>query len=345
MTAALRPRPWLAPLGAVFGAAAAVRARLYRHGLLRRRRLEGPVVSVGNLAVGGRGKTPTVRLVVELLRKDGAPVAVLSRGYGGRFQGDVLVVSDGTRVVVDDAEVAGDEPVLLARTLPGVVVAVGPDRGVVGRAVESQFGRRVHVLDDGFQHLGLARDLDVLCLSPADLDDRPVPSGVLREFPSAAARADVVLVVVGSEDRSEGLRERVAARGGNATAVVVARRVAAGFADLEGRLTPGPRRAVLLSGIAGPERFAADVRASGTEVVSHRAYGDHHRFTGAELDRVLTEARESGADAVVTTEKDAVRLPPAPRGLPIAVFRIRVELEGDGTPLVGRLAPLVRRVA
>lgn len=344
MSGLLRPRPWLAPLGAVFGGVAALRARLYRHGLLRRRRLEGPVVSIGNLAVGGRGKTPAVRLVAELLRRDGAPVAVLSRGYGGSFAGDVLVVSDGSGVKVDDAEVAGDEPVLLARTLPGVVVAIGPDRAHVGRAVEARFGRRVHILDDGFQHLGLSRDLDVLCLAPGDLDDRPLPSGTLREFPSAAARADVVLVVVGPDDAADEIRGRVAAALGRPSAVLVARRVGAGFADLQGHPVTPPQSAVLLSGIAAPERFEADIRRCGTEVRTHRAYGDHHRFTGADLDRVLTEARESGAEAVVTTEKDAVRLPAAVPGLPFVVYRIRLELDDD-QPLRDRLLSLARRVA
>ena len=205
-----RARPVRRLLGSLFASAASLRVAAYERGLLRRARLAGPVVSVGNLSVGGSGKTPVVRLVAELLREAGAPVAVLSRGYGGRFRGDALVVGDG-RAVTASAEEAGDEPVMLARALPGVVVAVGRRRDVVGRAVEARFGRRVHVLDDGFQHLRLARDLDLVCLDVADLDDRPLPAGRLRERPAAlvagVARAPHARRG-GERGRAAGARER-----------------------------------------------------------------------------------------------------------------------------------------
>src|SRR5262249_56083068 len=121
-------------------------------------------------------------------RDEGLPVAVLSRGYGGRFRGEALVVGDGSTVLAS-ADEAGDEPVMLARALPGVVVAVGRRRHAVGRAVEARFGRRVHVLDDGFQHLRLARDLDLVCLDVHDPADRPLPAGPPRARPAALARA------------------------------------------------------------------------------------------------------------------------------------------------------------
>jgi tetraacyldisaccharide 4'-kinase len=343
VNAQVRPRPWLAPLGALYGGLGAVRHALYRKGVLTARRLQGPVVSVGNLAVGGRGKTPTVRLIVEMLQHDGAPVAVLSRGYGGQVGHGFLVVSDGQGQVVDDAERGGDEPVLLARALPKAVIAVGADRAAVGRRVEAQFGRRVHVLDDGFQHFGLHRDLDVLCVVPGDFEDRPLPAGALRELSSAARRADIVMVVSGPDASPGEIRATVRDAVGDRP-VVVARRVSDGFADLEGRLAATPASAVLLSGVAAPERFEVDVRRAGVDVRAHRPYADHHRFTGAELDRVFTEARERGASAVVTTEKDAVRLPRSTAELPLLVFRMRLELD-DETPLRDRLRLLAARVA
>src|SRR5207245_11240387 len=152
-------------------------------------RLASPVISIGNLAVGGRGKTPLVELAAGWLRDAGRPVAILSRGYGGSFRGEALVVSDGERVLAG-AAAAGDEPVMLARALPGVVVAVGRDRGRLGRIVESRFGPRVCLLDDGFQHLRLARDLDVVCVEAEDLADRPLPAGGVgaRAPPPARAR-------------------------------------------------------------------------------------------------------------------------------------------------------------
>jgi len=186
---------WLLPLGQIFGGVAACRAALYRKGWIRQARLAGPVisVSVGNLSVGGTGKTPVVARVAELLRDEGQRVAILSRGYRGRFHGEALVVADGERLLASARE-AGDEPVMLALALPGVVVAVGKRRDVVGRMVESRFGAVVHVLDDGFQHLRLARDLDLLCVDAGHPGGRPLPAGPLREFPSAARRADAVLL-------------------------------------------------------------------------------------------------------------------------------------------------------
>ena len=182
-------------LGLPLLAASRLRRTAYEHGWLRRERLAGPVVSVGNLAVGGRGKTPVVARVCEILREEGREVAVLSRGYRGSFRGDCLVVSDGVQILASAAE-AGDEPVMLARQLPGVVVAVGPRRARVGQAVEARFGRRVHVLDDGFQHLALHRDLDIVCVEACDLGDVPMPGGRLRESPSALRRADLILLAV-----------------------------------------------------------------------------------------------------------------------------------------------------
>jgi tetraacyldisaccharide 4'-kinase len=331
-------------LGSLFASAASVRVAAYDRGLLRRARLAGPVVSVGNLGVGGSGKTPVVRLVAELLREAGAPVAVLSRGYGGRFRGDALVVGDG-RAVTASAEEAGDEPVMLARALPGVVVAVGRRRDVVGRAVEARFGRRVHVLDDGFQHLRLARDLDLVCLDVADLDDRPLPAGRLRERPEALSRASLVLltrVEAASEDELQGLETRL----GPARTLRVRRRVV-GFRTLDDAPVPAPPRAYLLAGIARPERLERDVTAQGVLVVGRAFFRDHHRFTAAELASVTARAAEAGAAAVVTTAKDAVRLPtPGPGSLPIAVLEIAAEIDSPGRDLLReRLRALARRVA
>ncbi|HEV8255036.1 MAG TPA: tetraacyldisaccharide 4'-kinase [Vicinamibacteria bacterium] len=291
----------LAPLAAVFAWGASARVRLYRAGVLQRRRLRGPVISVGNLSVGGSGKTPVVARVAALLRDDGLPVAILSRGHGGRFRGEALIVSDG-RSVLADAETAGDEPVMLARELPGVVVAVGRRRDRVGRAVEARFGARAHVLDDGFQHLRLARDLDILCVDPADLVDRTLPAGRLRERPPAAARAGLVLTIGGGDRESE-------------RSLGLARR-AVGFFDKDGVPRPAPVRPLAFAGIARPERFFEDVGALG-----RMRFPDHHRFSPDDLRRVAEQAVRSGADAIVTTAKDAVRLPAWSPPVPLLVFK------------------------
>lgn len=329
-------------LASAFGAAAALRLAAYERGLLRRARLASPVVSVGNLGVGGSGKTPVVRRVAELLRDAGEPVAVLSRGYGGRFRGDALVVADG-RAVVATAEEAGDEPVMLARALPGVVVAVGPRRDVVGRAVEARFGRRVHVLDDGFQHLRLARDLDLVCLDVADLDDRPMPAGRLRERPGALSRASLVLLTR-VEGASEDELRRLEARLGAERTLRVRRRVV-GFRGLDGGAAAPPPRAFLLAAIARPERLEADAAAQGCSVVGRAFFRDHHRFTAAEVDAAAARAAAAGADAILTTAKDAVRLPPArPGAPPVVVLEIAAEIEAEER-LRARLLAVARRAA
>jgi tetraacyldisaccharide 4'-kinase len=326
---------WLAPLGALYGNAMALRASLYSRNVFSRSRLAGPVISVGNLSVGGSGKTPVVARVAEILRDEGLPVAILSRGYRGSFRGEALVVGDGSAVLAD-AALAGDEPVMLARALKDVVVAVGPRRDRVGRAVEARFGPRVHVLDDGFQHLRLARDLDLVCVAPGDLSDVPLPAGRLREAPAALDRADAILFV-DAEAPPAGLARHV-------DAFRVSRRVL-GFFDLGGEARPKPVRPFLLSGIARPERFEADVRARAGSVAGIAAFPDHHRFTAGEVRDALDRARATGADAVVTTAKDAVRLPAAiPADLPLLVLRIEVEI-ADAPRFRDRLLAAARRAA
>jgi tetraacyldisaccharide 4'-kinase len=321
--ATLRPQPWLAPLGRLFEGATALRAALYRRQVFPQVRLSGPVLSVGNLSVGGSGKTPVVALLARLLLGKAHTVAILSRGYGGSFRGPCLVVSDGTKVLADAAE-AGDEPVMLARALPGVVVAVGPRRDVVGLEVERRFGRRVHLLDDGFQHLRLARDLDVVCLSPADLGDRLLPAGRLRESPAALGRAHLVLLA--REGATDDALSRAQDELGRDRTFLTSRAVL-GFVDSNGAAAPAPRRAFLVSGIARPERFAADVARQGIAVGGHAVFGDHHRFRDADVSAALREAHAQGADALVITEKDAVRFPAVADALPVRVLRIETTLE------------------
>ena len=332
--------PWLAPLGSLYGAGAAFRVSLYRRGILPAARLAGPVISVGNLSVGGTGKTPVVARIAEILRDEGLPAAVLSRGYRGSFHGGALVVGDGQSVLAD-ASVAGDEPVMLARALPGVVVAVGARRDVVGAAVEARFGPRVHVLDDGFQHLRLARDLDLVCVDTCDDDERPIPAGRLREFPSAAARADAVLLTqsdVAAPDRLRGLE----ARHGAERTFRLTRRILGYFGPDGAPKTP-PARVFLLAGIAGPERLEADVGARGAAVVGRRFFRDHHAFTARDVEAAVAEARAAGAEAIVTTAKDAVRLPAAAADPPILVFRIAAEI-GDERRFRDLLLAVARRI-
>lgn len=309
----------LAPLGALYGAAARVRAAAYGRGWLPRARLAGPVISVGNLSAGGSGKTPVVALLAAMLRDAGRPVAVLSRGYRGSFRGDCLVVADDGGVRAEP-EAAGDEPVMLARALPGVVVAVGRRRDRVGRAVEARYGPRVHVLDDGFQHLRLRRDLDLVCLSAHDLADRPLPAGRLREPRAALARADLILL--DADDTARATLDTA-----HPGRVLRLRRRVLGFFGLDGAERPAPARPFLVSGIARPERFYDDVSSRVAGVAGTAVFADHHAYRAADVAGIESRARAAGADAIVTTAKDAVRLPALT--LPVLVLRVAAEVDDE----------------
>jgi tetraacyldisaccharide 4'-kinase len=252
---------------------------------------------------------------------------VLSRGHGGDFRGDLLVVGDGTRVLAEAAQ-AGDEPVMLARALPGVVVAVGRDRARAGRALESAMGPRFFVLDDGFQHLRLARDLDIVCLDADDLRERPLPAGVLREPLAALGRAHLIVVSGEEEDTVRAAGEALSQRFGPAR-VLRGRRCPAGFFDLAGAPARAPAHPFLLTGIARPERVVADLAAQGLRLAGHAAFADHHRFRREEIEAAEREAQRSGADAIVTTAKDAVRLPVERSALPVLVWRVRCALDDE----------------
>lgn len=307
---------WLRPLGAAYGWAAARRRARYRRHPHLQKRLGRPVVSVGNLTVGGSGKTPLVAALVTLLRDMGERPAVLSRGYARRAGGSgVLVVSDttGVRATVEDS---GDEPQVLARRLRGVPVLVGADRYQAGLVAEREFGCTVHVLDDGFQHLQLARDVDMLLVTESDLGDAVLPAGRLRERPAAAWDADVWLTVDGDPAGLAAVSALAATRatmGGTAAippAFAVTLRVGAPrWVAPFGQAAPvAPGRAIAVSGIARPERFFASARAAGWTLDRELVFPDHHWFTPADWRGVCAAAAAAGVRAVLTTEKDAVRL-------------------------------------
>jgi tetraacyldisaccharide 4'-kinase len=279
--------------------------------------LDRPVISVGNLSVGGSGKTPVVAALARLLLGLGERPAILSRGYARREPADgVVVVSDGARVL-EPVERSGDEPQMLARALPQVPVLVCPDRHLAGRLAERQLGCTVMLLDDGFQHLTLGRDVDVLLMPASDLDDAVLPSGRLREPLDAASSADCLLVP-GSDDEVA----RVSAAFDRMPVFRVVNQFE-GLRSFDG-LPVDARRVVAVAGIARPERFFAALRELGCDVVRTMSFRDHHWYTAEDLGRIRAAARDTNADLVVTTEKDAVRLP-REAGWAVLPMTVRIE--------------------
>jgi len=295
----------LSALSGIYGRVVRARRAWYEQPH-RQHHLVRPVVSIGNLVVGGSGKTPAVAAVTRILQDLGERPAILSRGYGRRSEAALVVVSDGHGPLVGVAD-SGDEPQMLARSLPGAVLVVGADRHKAGHWAETHLDATVHVLDDGFQHVRLARDVDLLMMSVNDLTERVLPTGRLREPVEAAEAADAVLVQGSHADR---VRVQAAL---NARTVFEVVPTSAPLRDLHpfgGVSASGPGRVVAVAGIARPERFFAGLTASGFEIASALTFRDHHWFDQRDVQRIQDVARAAGTSLVVTTEKDAVRLEP-----------------------------------
>lgn len=269
-----------------------------------RRRLARPVVSVGNLSVGGTGKTPLVAAIAAWLVAEGERPAILSRGYARPIaEASPTVVSNGREVLVDAAR-AGDEPLMLARTVPGAAVVVAADRHAAGTLAEQTLGATVHLLDDGFQHHALARDLDIVVTAAGAIAaDAVLPKGRLREPVAALTRADVLVVVGGSDADADAEARRY----GVPLGLAASRRLSPPVA-VHGEVPPAGARVVAMAGIGQPAQFADALRAAGYDVVDVCAFRDHHWYTAADLEGVARRLRATGAVAVATTDKDAVRL-------------------------------------
>jgi tetraacyldisaccharide 4'-kinase len=290
-------------LASIYGASVHARNALYDWGALRSRKLQGPVVSVGNLSLGGSGKTPFVVLLGELLKARGVKFDVLSRGYGRQTRG-VLQVNPGGL-----PRDFGDEPLLIARRLE-VPVILGEDRHQAGMFAETKFGSQLHLLDDGFQHRALAREFDIVLVTPEDARDRLLPAGRLREPLDSLRRADAAVLTSGA---------------------------AAEAFPLDGKLVWRVRRGILprdvpprplaFCGIARPQSFFLQLRTAGIEPVAEAVYRDHHAYTEQDVRELRKAAQASEAGGFVTTEKDAINLGTYLSMLePLAVVPVKMEL-------------------
>jgi tetraacyldisaccharide 4'-kinase len=306
-------------LSTLYAAIARRRRELYAGRPDLRRRLRNPVVSVGNIAVGGRGKTPTVAALARLLREMGERPAVLSRGYARRrFEDGVVVVRDAEGMRAD-LDRSGDEPLMLARQLPGVAVLCSSDRYLAGRLAERHLGATVHLLDDGFQHLQLDRDIDLVIVAGEDLDERArtLPGGRLREPADTLLAADAILAL---DDRALELGPKP-----RHAPFETFRLRRTPIAPLDGGLQP-VSRVLAFAGIAAPQRFFDDLRAAGYDLAAAIPFRDHHPYSPRDVDHLVRTARTAGAAGLITTEKDFVRLLPyRPFAAPLAWAPLTME--------------------
>jgi tetraacyldisaccharide 4'-kinase len=309
------------PLTGLYGAAVALRNGLFDRGVLSSRRLAKPVISVGNLAAGGAGKTPFVIALGELLQARGIPFDVLSRGYRRRTRGVLVVDPEGA------AADFGDEPLLIARRL-GVPVIVGESRYQAGRLAEQKFRSQLHILDDGFQHRSLHRDFDIVLMTAGDFQDRLLPTGRLREPVSSLKRADAVVLAQDDPAEHPALQGRLVWR-----------------MKREILLPSVPSNPVVFCGIGRPQQFFAQVRAAGITPAAEVVFRDHHAYDLDDIQALLGARRDLGAGGFLTTEKDVMNLGPEGAALePLVVAGIRLALLNPADLLDTILATIAERM-
>jgi tetraacyldisaccharide 4'-kinase len=323
----------LAPLSFVYGAAVKIRSALYRDRIFKTHTVGVPVFSVGNITTGGTGKTPLVEWMAGRLAERGHRVCVLTRGYRRANPSERVVVSDGERIVAD-AEQSGDEAMMLARSLLGqAAVVCDADRvGGANWAIEN-LKPDVLILDDGFQHIRIARDLDIVTVDATNPwgNGRLLPAGILREPIDSLSRADCVIVTRTADAIEAGLQERIrqATDAPTFRSTTVTRRITPlDSPELEAdKETLRKQPIAAFCGIGNPEAFFQQLREEGFDLRHTEAFRDHHKYSQTDIDRLSRRAADAGAQALITTAKDAVKLRSMRFTLPSYVVEIEMQIQ------------------
>ncbi|MDP6687401.1 MAG: tetraacyldisaccharide 4'-kinase [Acidobacteriota bacterium] len=334
----------LSILGTTWGLLTGFRASLYETGWLPCHNLELPVISIGALSVGGAGKTPTTALIASLLSEAGVQPAILSRGYRRKSTAALLVSHGDGRGPVVAVDQAGDEPFWLASVLPTVPVVVAKRREEAAHVAlaAAAVTPDVFLLDDGFQHLRVARNANLLIVNPEEpfWEDTPIPSGRLREAPTAATRADGFLIVGDDTDATMGLHNHFPEHPWfeltrqTPCYWSLGQEIPRAWPTNENKSATETRlkgSVFAFAGIARPERFFEDLEADGVTLKGQCTFPDHHEFRAQDVTRVIKMAQKCGADTLVTTEKDAVRLPSKKFRLPLRVWGYRLQTSSPET--------------
>lgn len=308
----------MAPLGSLYGAVTETRLALYRRGLLNISRLDAPVISIGNITTGGTGKTPLVEYVARTIAAEGRQVCILTRGYGRQNERARVLVSDAQRVLAGEKE-AGDEPFLLAENLQGIAAVISDaDRFAAGQWAISELGSEVLILDDGFQHLRLARDLNVATIDATNPfgDGHLLPRGQLRERRGGLARADCILITRADQaEHLDSLSRELDKVSSHRPLFTSAMRVH-GLRKLDQPLSTSVARAkpeieppvAAFCAIGNPDAFMDQLRDGGYELVGASVFPDHHRYDQRDVRSIIEKASKAGAKSLITTAKDAVKL-------------------------------------
>lgn len=334
----------LSPLAVAYAAVTRLRTAAYKKGLLKTTRLPVPVISIGNITVGGTGKTPLVAHISRILAKEGRKVCILTRGYGRKDAGKRIVVSDGLEVLADVHE-SGDEPFWLAENLKGMAAVIcDPVRAAAGQWAIEQLGSNVLVLDDGFQHLQLARDLNILAIDATNPwgGGRLLPSGRLREAPQGASRADCFIITRAAPDSDIPELKATLQQLMGDQPILTSRMQTKGVKELSAaRLDSKPGIAepvAAFCAVGNPTSFFEHLLKEGLTLVYTRAFPDHHPYKQADITRLSDEAKRGGAASLITTAKDAVKLHELEFGLPCYVLEIEISMDEED-----KLVDLIRK--
>jgi tetraacyldisaccharide 4'-kinase len=336
----------LAPLSALYGTVTRARLMLYQSGALPVHELNTPVISVGNITTGGTGKTPLVAWIARTVALMGRRVCVLTRGYGRAHPGERVIVSDGERILADARE-GGDEPVLLAEMLLGVAAVISDaDRVGAARWAEVAFGSQVFILDDGFQHLRIARDLNIVTVDGGAPwgGGHLLPRGHLREPLRSLARADLIVITRADQVRHLSSLKQQVERLSKGRPVLLAHARTLGMRSLfraDEEAASGAAfqstSAAAFCAIGNPQSFFTHVRRDGHTLSYTRAFADHHAYRQEDVDAIEREAEARGAQMLITTTKDAVKLRSLRFRLPCYVLEIEIVFEDQS-----KLLDLVR---
>lgn len=337
----------------IYGWAVRLKLRLYRHGLLKQHKLPCHVISLGNITVGGTGKTPTAQRLAMIIRDMGYRVVILNRGYRAGWRGKVGLVSDGNKIYMTATE-AGDEAYLLAKSLPGISVVIGRDRIITGEYAVKELKADVIILDDGYQHWQLARDLDIVLIDSLNMfgNNFMLPRGTLREPLPNLDRAQVFLLtkVDQSTNDARDVIHTTLDRYNNTALVVESIHKPRCFVEIEEwykgmRVTDVAletirgQKVLAFSAIGNPSSFEQTILDIGVAQVSGVRYADHHDYTMVEMQYIMQRAVDEKAYALVTTEKDAVKIPAefihSNRPLPLYVLSIAVHFTEGYEDLMG----------
>jgi tetraacyldisaccharide 4'-kinase len=329
----------LTPLSGLYGVAMKARRAFYRRGLFRVHKIGVPVISVGNITTGGTGKTPLVEWIARALARRQKRVCILTRGYGRQRPGSRVLVSNGVEIFAD-ARDAGDEPLLLAERLKGeAAVICDADRVAAARWATENLGTDLFILDDGFQHLRLARDCNIVAIDATNPwgNRRLFPAGNLRESPHQLARADGIVITRADDvTRAAALKSEIDQLS-KGRPVFLSRMRIAGWRKLSGELKDssvwanelksGPVAA--FCGVGNPESFFALLRRAGHTLCHTRVFPDHHYYSQEEINALVSQSAKRGAHALLTTAKDEVKLRSLRVELPCYVVEGAIEIEGE----------------